>query len=98
MEIRLFVTLFSILFIGLLGVYILVIKYMKDTTERLGKIYETVNGHIKDTTVHIDSEHPMVTEAVCSEVQKRNEVHFDSLTDGQKRIESNLKQLMDKLL
>lgn len=98
MELRLFISLFSILFIGLLGVYGLALKIMKDVNEKLGKIYETINGHMRDTAVHIDSEHPMVTEAVCLEVQKRNEVHFDSLATGQQEIKSNIKQLMDKLL
>ena len=98
MELRVFVILFGILFVGLLGVYTLVIKVMRDTNEQLGKIYATVNGHMKDTAVHIDPEHPMVTAAVCLEVQKRNEVYFKTLTDGQKRIGGNVDRLVDKLL
>ena len=98
MELKLFITLFSILFVGLLGVYALVIKYMKDTTEGLGKIYETVNGHVQDTTVHVDPEHPFRTIEVCEEREKTIEVHFDALSSGQQRIEKSVERLVDKLL
>ena len=98
MDIRIFISLFSILFIGLLGVYALVIKYMKDTTEKLGKIYETVNGHVQDTAVHVDPEHPFRTVEVCEEREKTIEVHFDALSAGQQRIENNMQQLVEKLL
>ncbi len=98
MELKLYITLFSILFVGLLGVYALVIKYMKDTTERLGKIYETVNGHVQDTSVHVDPEHPFRTIEVCKEREKTIEVHFDALASGQQRIEKSVDRLVDKLL
>ena len=98
MELRLFIALFGILFIGLLGIYALVIKYMKDTTERLGKIYETVNGHVQDTSVHVDPEHPFRTIEVCEEREKTTEVHFDALSSGQQRIEKNMQLLVEKLL
>ncbi len=98
MELGIFVSLFSILFVGLLGVYRLGFKFIKETNEKLGKIYETVNGHVQDTTVHVDPEHPLRTIEVCIEREKTNEVHFDVLSSGQQRIEKNVQQLVEKLL
>ncbi len=98
MELRIFVSLFGILFVGLLGVYALTIIHMRSTNAQLGKIYETVNGHMLDTAVHVDPEHPFRTVEVCEEREKAIEIHFDALTSGQQRIEKSVDRLVDKLL
>ena len=98
MDLRIFISLFSILFVGLLGVYRLGFKFIKETNEKLGKIYETVNGHVQDTSVHVDPEHPFRTIEVCKEREKTIEVHFDALASGQQRIEKSVDRLVDKLL
>ncbi len=90
MDLGIFITLFSILFGGLLGVYALGFKIMKDVNAK-------IDNHVSDTKVHADPEHPAVSAAVCQEVQKRNEVHFDALTSGQQRIEKTLDRVWEKL-
>jgi len=90
MELGIFITLFSILFGGLLGVYALGFKIMRDVNKK-------IDEHVKDTTVHIDGEHPVVIAAVCAEVQKRNELHFDTLASGQTDIKKTLDCVWKKL-
>ena len=84
------ISLFGILFVGFLGVYAFAYKIMRDMNIKLGEIYQTVNTHVQNTAVHLEPEHPVVTGAVCVEVQKKNEVHFVSLRQGQERIEKLL--------
>jgi hypothetical protein len=78
------------LFLAILGCYGLQFKLLAtinknntDTTIQLGKIYAIVNTHIANTEKHIDPEHPVVQQAVCVEVQKRNELHFETLKANQ---------------
>ena len=83
--------LFGILFSGLLGVYALGFKLMKDMNVKVDK-------HVQDTTIHVDPEHPLMTSAVCAQIQEKNELHFDTLADGQNRIEKQLGILVEKLI
>jgi len=75
---------------GLLGVYALAFKTMKDVNRK-------VDVHVSDTKVHTDPEHPTVSDAVCKEVQKRNEVHFDTLASGQTDIKKTLDRVWEKM-
>ena len=90
------ISMFSILFVGLLGVYAFAYKIMRDVNVKLGQIYATVNAHVQSTSVHLDPKHPVVTEVVCAQVQKTNGVHFETLKEGQKEIKDSLQQLVDK--
>lgn len=84
-----FFSLYGVLIAGLLGVYGLGFKIMKDVNSK-------IDGHITDTSVHVDPEHPMVSDAVCRQVQITNELHFKTLTDGQGRIEKAIEKLWEK--
>ena len=84
-----FFSLYGVLIAGLLGVYGFGLKIMKDVNAK-------IDGHVMDTTVHVDPEHPTVTEAVCAQVQKTNEAHFANLAAGQKRIENGIERLWGK--
>ncbi len=90
------ISMFGILFVDLLGVYAFAYKIMRDVNGKLGQIYAIVNGHVQNTVVHLDPKHPMVTAAVCEQVQKTNGVHFETLKEGQKEIKESLQQLVDK--
>lgn len=90
------ISLFSILFVGLLGVYAFAFKIMRDMNSKLSDIYRTVNNHVQSTVVHLDPKHPVVTEAVCEQVQVTNGVHFEILKEGQAEIKSSLRQLVAK--
>ena len=90
------ISIFSILFVGLLGVYAFAYKIMRDVNIKLGQIYATVNAHVQSTAVHLDPRFPVVTEAVCEQVQITNGVHFETLKEGQKEIKGSLQQLLDK--
>ena len=74
---------------GMLGIYALGFKIMRDVNDKVDK-------HVQDTKIHTDIEHPVVTSAVCQEVQKRNEVHFDNLANGQIRMQKSLDILVKK--
>jgi len=75
---------------GLLGVYALAFRTMKEVNRK-------VDTHVQDTKIHMDPEHPMVSEAVCQEVQKRIELHFDTLTSGHTEMKSDIKLILEKL-
>lgn len=81
-----FFSLYGVLILGLLGVYGLGFKIMKDVNSKIDK-------HVTDTSVHVDVEHPIVTAAVCEQVQLRNELHFENLAKGQERIEKAIEKL-----
>lgn len=85
------VTLFGILFSGLLGVYALGFKLMK-------AINAKIDGHIQATSLHVDPEHPFMISEVCKKIQEKHELHFDTLASGQIRIETKLDKLVEKLI
>lgn len=90
MELSIFITLFAILFGGLLGVYALGFRVMSNVNKK-------IDGHVQDTKIHVDPEHPMVTLAVFNEVQKRNELHFDTLASGQNEIKASVNKIWEKM-
>ena len=58
-------SLIGILFIAVIGVYMLVIKMQKDVGEALGKIYQVVNDHHQNASIHQDG-HEFVSRDVCN--------------------------------
>lgn len=84
-----FFSLYGVLIAGLLGVYGLGFKIMKDVNSK-------IDGHVTDTSVHVDPEHPVVTEAVCKQIQITNGVHLTHLKEGQCRIEKSLGILVQR--
>ena len=61
--------LFGVMFLAIIGVYGWTFKVSKDTDEKLGLIYETVNGHMQSASIHTD-ETKFVKADVCAVVHE----------------------------
>lgn len=82
-------TLFSILFLAMLGVYGWTWKVAKDSHDRyieittnvakqLSKIYETVNGHLQSASIHVDKKE-FVSADVCKVVHENIDKKMDEI-------------------
>ena len=79
--------LIGIMFLSIIGVYGWTYKVSKDTNDKLGKIYEVVNGHLQDTRVHVDESDDFVETKLCDTIHARVS---DDLTEIKKDVKSLL--------
>jgi len=85
-------------FFGLLGVYVMLFRHINITNRKLSEIYETVNKHVADRSCHeMINTVDFVSKTVCSEIQKKNDMHFSFLTESARRQEKKLDKLIEKL-
>ncbi len=83
-------TVAVICFGGIVGCYALVIAHIWKVARSLGEIYKVVNGHIQNGKVHIGEHDNFVSSGVCEQIQKTNEVHFENIEGGQKKMDGKL--------
>lgn len=81
---------------AIIGLYACMIKYMKDANDQIAKVYVTVNSHIQNHKLHLEGD-TLVNIKVCEEVQKRNDLMFQTLMKGQEEIKNTLNSLDSKL-
>ena len=91
------VTVAVICFGGIIGCYGLIIVHIWRVSKSLGEVYKVVNGHIQNGKVHLGENDKFVSGAVCEQIQKTNEVHFENIKEGQKKMDGKLDEICSLL-
>jgi hypothetical protein len=82
------------IFAPIIGVYVILIKFMGSTSKSLADILLAVNTHIQDTTKHPSTE-KVVYNDVCHAIQEKHEVIVKSIDYKIKCVDTKLDKLSD---
>ena len=72
--------LIGVMFVAIIGVYIISIKTLQNTNTQLGNIYRTVNQHIQDRTVHPTDVSQLITTNECEKCQQTTIAKHETIT------------------
>jgi hypothetical protein len=83
-------------YVAIIGAYIIIIRYINSSNKQLGEIYETVNHHMRDATIHRKND-DYVPKEVCKSIREPMQADLAEIKNDTKTMVKQITTLQTTL-
>jgi|TARA_R100000501_G_C2604086_1_gene100362 hypothetical protein len=89
MEFKILIGLFTVMFGGIIGVYIWTFKVYRDVNKQLGSVYALINKHLQNSDIHRGEKHFVPVE-VCKALTSATKDQVNDIAEKQTAVMKDL--------